>query len=230
MSDDNNNTDEPDWDEDKAQEMAQELIHLQESSSGNSSKKKEHREQLLEWMIENEREKIDVGTGTAEIHFASQAIKPNDLLVTALCDEPYNWTEEKVQDLIQLMADTKERIADVKPVLKIKLKRKTKSVIKKRKHADNVTEEKQLMKELGVSNPYQDDPNVANFLINDQKDEKESVKRPKKDDVTTTISNLGKTPLPSYSQEMDVQDITNGRTRPDYKFVDALGPIRHNSL
>jgi hypothetical protein len=31
---------------------------------------------------------------------------------------------------------------------------------------------------------------------------------------------------PEYEREMDVDDITHGRTRPRYEFVDALGPVR----
>jgi hypothetical protein len=111
-------------DEGRAEEMAAELVHLQEASNGESSKRKQSRALLLEWMLQHDRKEIDVGQGTAELHYAAQPIKVDDLLITALHDEPYNWTQQQIDDLILTMGETKERIAETKPVLRIRLKRR----------------------------------------------------------------------------------------------------------
>lgn len=257
-------------DEDRAHGLAQELVQHKESSSGQSSKRKEDQAKLLEWMLENDRAEIDVGgVGTAAVHYTTQSLKATDLLVTTLQQEPYNWPEAKVEDLLLLVADTKERLAETKPVLKIKLlKRKRKSAkgslgAKSRKKSspenDNGNAEQDaLLNELGVSNPYQDPNYVAvvdepDTIVVDQKDQKhapntapntdatdvagrapptvvEKKKRKKKISIvkdSISIGNLVQETRPGvYGVEMDVEDIINGRSKPDHQFTDVLGPIR----
>lgn len=120
-------------DEERAQAVAEELVELQQSSSGNLTKRKQSRAALLEWMLENEREAITVGRGTAEVHYSAQPIKPHDLLEITLRDEPYNWDEKKIDELIETMEAIKENIAEPKPVLRIRINKKGAKGAKKRK-------------------------------------------------------------------------------------------------
>ena len=131
-------------DEMGAQEMAEQLVHLQQTSSGDSSKKKQRRAALLEWMLQHERNEFDVGIGTAEVAHNPQPIKINDLIAFTLKDDHYGWSDAKIEEFIQIMADTKDRIADIKPVLKIRVKRKPKATTKsKRPRSNNHNEEEE---------------------------------------------------------------------------------------
>lgn len=120
----------PSLDEDGARAVAQDLV--QESANGAQRERKKRRVQLLEWMMENERGEIDVGAGTAEIKQTKQTVKSSDLMFMALRDEPYNWSEEQIEELVQIMASTKEQITETKPALKIRLARKKKNRKRKR--------------------------------------------------------------------------------------------------
>lgn len=87
-------------------------------------------------MIENKRNEIKVGEdGVAELQDKPQSVKPFDLMSMALMDEPYNWTVEQVDSLIESIAYVKECISETKPTLKIKCAKR------KRKHDTHTEEE-----------------------------------------------------------------------------------------
>lgn len=269
-------------DEERAQAMAEQLVESQQSSSGDSSARKKRRAALLEWMLQNDRNEIDVGAGIAFVDFKPEPIKFNDLLAFTLKnDEQYGWSDAKIDTLIQIMADTKERIAETKAVLRIRLKKsnsRAKSGAKKRNAPSNdgsddsddgserpITrrssksiDEKHSVGTGSTSqvpifsfgdavadanspavvfrNPWRENQNTNSNLNleksslnkNELSEKAPKMDMIKKEAVSAKDENsLWKRPLPpQYERSMDVVDITEGRSRPAYQFIDALGPIR----
>jgi hypothetical protein len=220
------NLQQPQLDEETAQSMAEELVKMQESASGDGSKRKQSRAALCEWMVSNERPEIDVGVGTAVIKETTQPIKHTDLLAFTLKDEPYNWTDQEIDDLVQSMDDTKDRIAEPKFVLRIKLKRKkkTKGASVKRSRANEEEEEDNDGEEEAVVLDDIKEPVVDQQVDNKTHSPKKSEK--KRASKKTLVELLKTKPPPVYAHEMDVTDIEQGRTKPDYRLVDAFGPIK----
>jgi hypothetical protein len=187
-------------DEQGAQLVAEELIHYKENSSGVQSQWKQNRAKLLDWMIQNERAEIDVGFGVAEVRQSKESVKPNDALMMTLRDEPYNWNDDDIEALIFAVASTKEHIAENKSVLKIRLAKPTKTKTK-----NKTSKRKRCAADLEEDQSNGEEPK-----------RKKQVKVKK--EVFLDVVAVG--------QEMDVKDITEGRSRPHFEITEHLGPIR----
>jgi hypothetical protein len=225
-------------DEEAAAAMASQLVEFQQHSGG--SGRKQSRKQLLEWMLANERDTIDVGAGMAAVEQKPETIAANDLLALTLGDEPYRWSVEQIDDLIQLMNDTKERIANPKPVLKIKLKRKSKAKGKRgrAKAQDDDDDENEAgapiapravaKEKRGRANTMDDDGDEDNADAAEAEEAaaRADEKKSEESDGEHEGLELAVPKSAVYGREMDTEDIVNGRSRPNYQFVDALGPLR----
>lgn len=241
-------------DEMKAHAVAEELVRGH--SAKRNSSQKQIRARLLDWMLQNERNEIDVvGAGTAEVRQGKKTIKASDLMFMSLRDEPYNWTEEQIEGLVETMAANKEHLIETKSVLKIRLARQSKKKKRKRTTTDEAppsplfapleaspppapttTEEnndaKSVEKDDQVAPKKKSKKNKIRHA--ESKDHHEGSKDHLADDEPSTLSaDALKTTadgsgrkLPDASQEMDVRDITAGRSRPHFPLTDTLGPIR----
>lgn len=235
-------------DEVKAHAVAEELVRGHSAKRNGSQK--QIRARLLDWMLQNERNEIDVvGAGTAEVRQGKKTIKASDLMFMSLRDEPYNWTEEQIEGLVETMAANKEHLTETKSVLKIRLARQSKKKKRKRTTTDEAppsplfappeasppapttTEENNDAKLVEKDDQVAPKKKSKKNKIRHEKskallaDDEPSSSSSSADALKTTTDGNG-LKLPDASQEMDVRDITAGRSRPHFPLIDTLGPIR----
>ena len=113
-------------DEVGAEQIASSLADIQEQESAGKGERKETREKLLSWMLENDKLEFNLGKAQVKIKESNEPLKVLDVVCQTLKEDPYNWNETQIDDFCQRFKETKDQLTTTKPVLHVKVAKKRK--------------------------------------------------------------------------------------------------------